>query len=476
MAAVIKFRTPKPPQSFPDARDELNLAEFPIALLTNRSAPGQTTLKFEDTIRDSSTGKLITRTLTIKAAGDDGLPTAKDEEVILGLIQLTKLANNFTHRTVQFSRYELVQLLKWPYCGKSYDRVEESLKRWIGVTYFYNKAWWDKGAESWVDESFHLLDNISLYDHDQPRRSTGQDSLPFSSFSWNKVLFDSFQAGYLKRLDLDFYLELGTSTAKRLFRFLDKRFYHGDRQEFDLFRLAFEHVGLSRHYTKAAHIRRNLAQAIEELEAKGFLEPLPDNERYVQVRRGEWKVIFIKKYKDKPAVPAPAGTTTPLQKELTDRGVTAGTAAELVADYPAEQIAGKLEVFDWMVETKKKHVSENPAGYLVASIRHDYAVPKGFLPKAERERKKQAVEQAQKKKADKQRQEEQEDARRRAERAHINAYLEGLTPQERQALEEYALANADEKMREAARPGSIAAGIGLRLLVEREVLRRHPLP
>jgi Replication initiator protein A len=478
MANVIKLISPTPPKTS-EGKDELNLAEFPIALLTDRASPGQDTLEFQDTIHDNGIGKPITRKLTITAATKYGLPTAKDEEVILGLIQLTKLANNFTRRTVHFSRYELIHLLRWRDESHSYHRIEESLNRWIGVTFYYDKAWWDKGAGTWVDEKFHILENVSLYDQDRPRRSgTDQNSLAFSSFTWNKVLFRSFQAGYLKRLDLDFYLSLNSSPAKRLYRFLDKRFYHGPRQEFDLFRLAFEHIGLSRSYTKAIHVRRKLTPAIEELEAKDFLEKLDASKRYIQVRRGEWKVIFIKKSKERADLPPPA-TATVLERQLTDRGVTASTAAELVAAFPAEQIAGKLEVFDWMVETKKKHISENPAGYLVASIRGDYAAPKGFLPKAERERKKQAAEQAQKKKADdlaaKRRQEERDRTVRLAERAHIDAYLKALTPQERKGLEEQAVANANDKMREAAKPGSIMAEMALRLLVDSEVLRIHPL-
>jgi Replication initiator protein A len=479
MATVIKLRTPKPLPEQTDGRDELNLAEFPIALLTDRAAEGQNTLKFQDTIHDASTGKSVTRKLTITATDEYGLPTTKDEEVILGLIQLTKLADNFSKRTVHFSRYELIRLLGWRDEGKNYHRLEESLNRWMSVTFFYDKAWWDKAAGSWVDEKFHVIDNITLYDQER-RTSKGQGALPFSSFTWNKVLFRSFQAGYLKRLDLDFYLSLKTSTAKRLYRFLDKRFYHGDRQEFDLFRLAFEHVGLSRRYTKAVHLRRNLAQAVEELEAKGFLEPLPDSERYVQVRRGEWKVIFIKKSKDEPVLPSPAAPTTSLQKELTSRGITASTAAELVAEVPAERITAKLEVFDWLMGKNDKRLSQNPAGYLVASIRGDYAAPKDFQPKAERDRRRQAAEEKQRRKGEERaasrRKEEQEAATRKAERSHIDAYLNSLTPQERKALEEQAVANADDKMREAAREAGPLGEVARRHLTDREILRVCPAP
>src|SRR6478752_7290612 len=79
----------------PGFKDELNLAEFPIAALTDRVPDGQTTLVFEDRL-DQRDGAPIVRRLTIMAPSKHGLPAAVDDEVIVGLIQLTKRRNNFT--------------------------------------------------------------------------------------------------------------------------------------------------------------------------------------------------------------------------------------------------------------------------------------------------------------------------------------------------------------------------------------------
>src|SRR5262245_4930206 len=133
MSTVIAKRRTKS-RAFPsEGRDELNFAEFPIALLAERVPDGQKTLEFQDVIRDQKTGEAVTRKLVITASDKYGLPTAKDDEVILGLVQLTRLANNFTERMVPFSRYDLVHLLGWPHNGQSFRRVEESLRRWLGV-------------------------------------------------------------------------------------------------------------------------------------------------------------------------------------------------------------------------------------------------------------------------------------------------------------------------------------------------------
>ena len=70
-------------------RDELNFAEFPLASVSTSLPKGQKTLEFTDEIFDKSRNERVTRKLTITASDKYGLPTAMDDEVILGLIQLT---------------------------------------------------------------------------------------------------------------------------------------------------------------------------------------------------------------------------------------------------------------------------------------------------------------------------------------------------------------------------------------------------
>ena len=291
----------------PGWKDELNLAEFPIAALTDRIPDGQTTMVFEDRLerRDSTP---IVRRLTIMGTHKHGLPTSLDDEVLVGLIQLTKRRSNFTDPRVQFSRYELIQLLGWPQSGQSYRRIEEAMHRWVGVVLMYENAWWDNQARSWVDEQFHVLDNVTLYDRERWRTSArggkagkgekpgskvDKPPLPLSSFRWNEVIFRSFQSGNLKQLDLEFYLKLRLPTTKRMYRFLDKRFYRRSRLDFDLRSLACEHIGLSRSYAPT-ELKRRLKPALEEMEQLGFLEPLSAEERYSYVKRGCWRIIFIR--------------------------------------------------------------------------------------------------------------------------------------------------------------------------------------
>lgn len=48
---------------YQEGKDELNLAEFPIAALSNRVDQATKTIVFEDSTKDSSTGEIILRSL-----------------------------------------------------------------------------------------------------------------------------------------------------------------------------------------------------------------------------------------------------------------------------------------------------------------------------------------------------------------------------------------------------------------------------
>lgn len=123
--------------------------------------------------------------------------------------------------------------------------------------------------------------------------------------------------------------------------------------------------------------------------------------------------------------------------------VTKATAAELAKAHPAEFIERKVEVFDWLVEKKDKRVAKNPTGYLVESIRSDYAAPKGFESKADRERRQAAEQERQRQEAEAKRREREQQARERAEHAKVLKHWNGLDQAEREQLDREALERAE---------------------------------
>jgi hypothetical protein len=421
-------------------KDEMNLAEFPITLLTDRVPKGQKIIQYQDQVFDEKLRRPVRRKLTISADEAYGLPTAIDDDVILGLIQLTKLANDFTAREVQFSRLDLIRMLDWPDSGASYKRLATSLKRWLGVSLVYENAWWDRKQQTWTTKGFHIIDNFELNDG----RSIAQAQLFPSKVIWNQAVFESFQAGYLKSIDYGLYLKLEHPTYKRMYRFLSKRMYHRPDWTFDLRDLAFEHVGLSRNYSgNAGKIKEKLQPAIGELEEVGFLVPLPKDERY-QKGGKDWKIRLVHRT-DSLALPASAETfdAAPLAAELVQRGVSQRVAAELVQQHPASTIQAKLEVFDWLAEKKDRRIAKSPAGYLVKSIADDYSAPKGFMSRADREQREQARKAREREAVEKRRQEREQEERDQAEQKAVATYWDSLSPEQQAQLQSDADAQAD---------------------------------
>jgi len=453
-------------------RDSMNFIEFPMSLLTERSQEGKNELVFSDTVRNQSNGELVTRRLTVVAPAKYGLPTAKDEEVLLGLLALTKQKNNFSACTVHFSRRELIRAIGWNDQGYSYQRLIESLERWTAVFFKYENAWWDNARKEWIDVSFHVLNSLRV---NKPKKTLATGNVVAE---WGKDAFGSFQANYLKQLDLDFFQSLETSVSKRLFRYLDKHFYHRSRLEYDLLTLAFEHVGMSRDY-EPWKVKQKLSPAIAELERTGYLEPLDPKLRYLPAGKGKWKIVFVKKNEVPDTKPAQEVivSVSPLMAKLIARGVSAKTSENLTATFPGERIGLQLEAFDWLLAKKDKRVSRSPAGYLVKAIQEDFALPMGFEPESLRRRrteeaKRRTVEESRRRREEEERNQAEADVRRKA----TDAYLAGMSDEDRERFVASALADGTrfviERYTEAVRvKNAKAAAMYLNMLIEAAIER-----
>jgi Replication initiator protein A len=435
-----------PPERDPFGRDEMNLAEFPITLLTDRAPAGLTMITREVQARDERTGMLVTRKVTVTGSDVYGIPTAQDNLVLLALIYLTKRSNNFRDRRVWFTRSELIKVLEWPDTGPSYGRVYKSFCRWGNVFVLYENSWWEKASRAYSsDKGFGIIDNFELNDS-----RSKQMTLFKSNFSWNEVFFESLESGFVRSLDLKTLLRLRHPTSQQMYRYLGKHFYRSPTLTLNLRAFACEHVGLDRGYKDNGKLKEKLQPALDELETIGFLEPMSRDERYTKLGRGEWTITLVRKAEATPEpeeeIPSPEHESSPapptLETALNQRGVTLATASELLRSFPADQIQTKLEVFDWLVSKQDKRVSKNPGGYLVESIRKNYSTPKGFETQTERNQR-LAVETEQRRKVEAAKRQAAVDqqAREEAERARIQAYWDSLSAAAQEQLWTDALAN-----------------------------------
>jgi hypothetical protein len=435
--------------------DELNLAEFPLAAISDRIPPGMKTIVFDDTVFCREQKHHVPRRLTISGSDRYGLPTAKDADILLACIQISQLSG-FAAPEVRFSRYEILKLLRWADDSRNYDRVATSLRRWKGLSIYSDRAFYDHEAKSWVNRDFGIFDSLTIYRREALQ---GASATGVSRFVWNEVMYRSFLAGYLKSLDWELYTSLKSPVAKQLYRFLDKRFYHGGRVEIDLRELAVQKVRLSDQYN-VAQMKRALLKGISELEDRWELKRLGEESRFVKQAKGKWTVVFERRARkapvkpcatrEIPSEPLPESTSAEdaesLIHQLVKRGIGPGTADDLVAGYPWADIRTMLELYDWY--NQRGHV--RGPGFLVGAIRNPEKIvlPKGFESSAAIQAKKQA---------EKNRIATQRDFRTRREREHAErqdarqkaflAFWKALNPSEQEDFEREALESAEPTKR-----------------------------
>ncbi|MBX9787499.1 MAG: replication initiator protein A [Pirellulales bacterium] len=358
---------------FRDGRDENNLAEFPLALLADRVPEGQKSVEYQDTITDWKTGQVVHRRVCITGSDKFGLPTSKDEDVLLALVQLTKIRNDFSSSEVFFTKHQVIEVLGWQNRGWAYERVEESLHRWKGVSVHYWNAWRDNAKETWNDsEAIGILEYVRISDGRRTKGGRTNHADGGSQIVWNKMFFESFRAGYLKKLDFQTYRSLKRPAARRAYRFLDKRFHHSDVWEFDLRVFACEKLGFSRGYD-TGQLKERVQPALDELVAVGFME----SPRYEKQAPGVWKIHVRRTDPVDRSVPGVGACD--ITRVLMARGIGASIAARLAKDYSREQIEEKVRFFDALICKNDSRALQNPAGFLVSAIRDDYAVAKGRL-------------------------------------------------------------------------------------------------
>ncbi|MEM9409962.1 MAG: replication initiator protein A [Planctomycetota bacterium] len=425
----------------------MNLIENCFFSATNRVDRTTRSLKFESEANCKIEKRKVKRKLTVAFSAEYGRPTPSDDMVLVALMKLTR-DTGFANQKVFFSRYELIKVLNWSDGGRSYERIDESLNRLVGTHLIWDNAFWDNSAKSWVDRKFNLIDDVYLYDREKYiRASATSDSRPKSWFKWSDVMFDSFNSGYIKTIDLRILQSLKEVVGRRLYRWLDKHFNNPNRKmplEISVQELATKKLGFKN--VAASHLKRMIQPAIDELEDVGFVAP--DKNRFVG--NGSSSIVRF----------APDRTRRKTRTEQTEREDRRGDASirsrlkqlgisgKLTAfwiEKKFETVAIQLEHLDYLCQSGRPPT--NKAAWLTTAIKSNFAIPEELL-----KLKKHSVE------TDKPRMQAIDDAksakRRRfierknhqESRAKVANYLQSLSANEREQLESKAIKNGSSVM------------------------------
>jgi hypothetical protein len=282
-----KAALPAPEQR--QGQDEINLTEFPIALLSDRTPRGKPA-----SLRFTSGDKVW----EILGHATHGLPTRPDLEVYVVLMELTR-EQGFPER-VRFTRHDLLQRLGWGTSAERYGRLQQALDCWVGVTIQTTNSFYDKQAGQWLHRhAFHLLDEYQIVERSAPPAPRapaaagareGREEESACWFRWSETLRRNMQAHYVKSLDVELFLTFRSAVTQALYRYLDAKRLDGKPQfQQSLVELARQHLGLPASYYPS-QIKRVLDRAHEELLENGFLAAV----RYEPLRvAGGEKVVYF---------------------------------------------------------------------------------------------------------------------------------------------------------------------------------------
>lgn len=367
------------------SRDEMNLAEFPLAVLSTRVNPNLKTLEFNDTVLGKN-GNVLKRNWVITGADKFGLPTASDDEVLLGLLKLT-VDDGLESQKVFFTRYELLKILRWSTEGRSYLRLQNAFDRLTGVRVKATNAFYDNETKTHSTKNFGIVDAYEIND------GRDADTKP-SYFIWSEELFKSFQVGFIKKLDLDFYLGLNSAVSKRLYRYLDKHFWYKVQVSINLFTLGHEKLGISRNYKYASSLRQQLDPAVQELSEKGFLSGCEYHGRgkgtEVTFYAGRKKPRSVDEKEKTPTVRHTSSATSSESQEsglvdelavaLEKRGINSTVSLRLLSGKDTDglqRIKKIINHFDQLLAESSPRISRNPVGFLYKAVERpfQYSLP-----------------------------------------------------------------------------------------------------
>ncbi len=266
----------------------MNLIEHPFGLL-KRSDESELYLEWEKV--HPRTGKKFTASWHVRTNEKLGLPGPTEERLYLVLMELSR--EQGWPRKVMFSRNDVLQRLGISKNKAAYQNLNNSFLRLKSVVIEAKKSFW-KAENNDFSASllFNLLDEVEILDETGGQRKD-QIPLALSSFTWGGTVHETFVAGNIRSLPLQFVLSLQLPLSTRLFRFLDKHRTGGSevrhKFEIELCRLCEIHLGMTAA-KYSSHAKQRLLPALTELKERGFLAEW--NFEPMKSAPGKQKVVF----------------------------------------------------------------------------------------------------------------------------------------------------------------------------------------
>src|SRR5215203_1071193 len=244
-------------------RVESNLEEYPLFAVKARNRT-ENQLVFERRQQGEGGTELVQR-WEVEPPAKLGMPGPFDQDVYLAVLQLLEMRGGMPRNgELDFSLYELRDILGWSISGNTYEKIRQSLRRISSTTLTSENAFYSKAEERFLSDTFQIW-TVHF-----SRTTRGKTTRERHTLRFHPIFIRNYMAQYLKGLDAHFYWHLPSPLSKRLYRLIDHQRNGGLRWQTELFALR-QQVPLP-NYSYPSEIKRILAPAHEELRERGFLE------------------------------------------------------------------------------------------------------------------------------------------------------------------------------------------------------------
>jgi hypothetical protein len=344
-------RKKKEPRPLDISRDELNLAEYPLSLVSKRIPEGVKHIEYEDWVTIEGQQRRVRWLVSSTAVY--GLPAGADQDILVALLQVA-YERGFKDQHIPIpSTYGFLKQLGWDDRQESYQRLMKGLERWAGVTVYAENALWSRKDRSYVKKkTFGIL----KYEIIERKLPDGRTVPVLGHVTFDDELWRSIREGNIKSLDLHLYRQLPTPLARRLFRYLDKKRYRGRFFSMNLVKLGAK-LGLAqaalKRYTPGK-LRQLLTPALESLKERGFLASYS----YQPGAVGQKLAVVFAKLGEEPAgrgEVTPGSSDDELKRDYLVDQVLAVTRDEHSRGYYSQKVRELPEDVIWalLAETKE---------------------------------------------------------------------------------------------------------------------------
>jgi plasmid replication initiation protein len=341
-------------------RAESNLEEYPLFAVKTRNRH-ENQLVFERR-RQGEHGTELVQRWEVEPPAKLGMPGPFDQDIYLTVLQLLEMRGGMPRNgELDFSLYELRNILGWSTSGNTYEKIRQSLRRISSTTLTSENAFYSKAEERFLSDTFQIW-TVHF-----SRTTRGKTTKERHTLRFHPIFIRNYIAQYLKGLDPGFYWRLPSPLSKRLYRLIDHQRNGGLKWQTDLSALR-QQVPLP-NYSYPSEIKRILTPAHEELRERGFLaDVLYEGKTDVSY---EISSEFARRQKARELSGDP-GELFAIER-LVSEGLRGDVARDLVARHGSERC---LHYADALISQRG---IRSRAGWLRRAIEEGYELPDTLL-------------------------------------------------------------------------------------------------